>query len=61
MKRKTEREKFEAWAEDCSIYLFMGAHEVRRDEYSDCDTQAAWLAWQAAKRQAARERRRVRK
>lgn len=44
MKRKTEREKFEEWADKHGITLL--------------DRGIAWWAWESAKRQAARERKR---
>ncbi|WP_309601162.1 DUF551 domain-containing protein [Burkholderia multivorans] len=41
-----EREIFEAWATTLDLDLTL----VAGDHYSDCNTDFAWLAWQAARR-----------
>ncbi|MCA8260858.1 hypothetical protein LGM79_10050 [Burkholderia multivorans] len=43
-----EREIFEAWATTLDLDLTL----VAGDHYSDCNTDFAWLAWQAARRTA---------
>lgn len=53
MKRKTERDRFEAWCKRKHYFV------TRERESPNCywwnTTAAAWEAWQAAKRDARRE------
>ena len=42
----TEREEFEAWAIEHDLDLTA----ISDNQYSDCNTDFAWLAWQASRR-----------
>ena len=42
----TEREEFEAWAIEHDLDLTA----IFDNQYSDCNTDFAWLAWQASRR-----------
>lgn len=55
MKRKTEREKFEAAFQEWDPKSLRARYD---DGYCSSWLDGAWVGWQAAKRQAARERKR---
>lgn len=55
MKRKTERERFEAWAQRSGLWTVvphLGFGRYNKGQYDYASVETAWITWQAAKRQA---------